>query len=74
MKLTFASLSRTFRALAALERIGAIKTVTFGDAPRITMDTEAFRQMFPDIKPERSEYGTLYRAPIGELEVLAWET
>lgn len=72
MKLTFASLSRTFRALSALERVGAIKTVTFGEAPRITLRDDAFRELFPDIPAVNTEYGTFYRVSFNGLEVVAW--
>lgn len=72
MKLTFASLSRMFRALASLERTGAIKTVTFGEEPRITLQEDTFKELFPDIPAVKTEYGTFYHVPFNGLEVFAW--
>ena len=72
MKLTFASLSRMFRALASLERTGAIKTVTFGENSRITLREDVFKELFPDIPAVKTEYGTYYHVPFNGLEVFAW--
>ena len=73
MKLTFASLNRTFRALASLEREGVVHRVTFDEHPYLELHPETFKELFPDVEPVNREFGDFYRVAIGDLEVTAWD-
>lgn len=73
METTFARLSRAFRALAALERLGGIERVTFGETPTITINARLFREHFPGVRPRRCGDRDCYTALVFGIAVTAWE-
>mgnify|MGYP004686298177 FL=1 len=73
MEKTFATLSRTFRALAALERTGVIVSVKFGQSPSVEITPEAHRALFPDAAVLHGSKATIYRSSICGMDVTARE-
>lgn len=73
MKPTFSTLSKVFRALAVLERCGAVRSVQFWPAPSVSLGLREFKEMFPEAKGEPGTHGTLYHTEVCGMEVTSWE-
>lgn len=73
MEKTFATLSRTFRALAALERTGTVRSVQFWPKACVDLEIQKFKELFPKATGTIGPNGILYRAEAFGVEVTAWQ-